>query len=102
MPNSKFSIVVKLVAKQGKEEEVARFLAGALPLAQSETYTQVWFALRTGPRVFYIVDSFADDAGRTQHLNGPIAAALMAKATELFAEPPQIEKADVLAAKIPG
>jgi quinol monooxygenase YgiN len=102
MPNSKLSLVVRLVAKQGKEEEVARFLAGALPLAQAEGFTQAWFALRTGPRIFYIVDSFADDAARTQHLNGPIAAALMAKASELLAEPPQIEKADVLAAKLPG
>ncbi|OQW59119.1 MAG: antibiotic biosynthesis monooxygenase, partial [Nitrospira sp. ST-bin4] len=30
-----------------------------------------------------------------------IAAALMAKASELLAEPPQIEQVDVLGAKIP-
>jgi hypothetical protein len=35
-------------------------------------------------------------------LNGRIAAALMAKAGELLAEPPQIQKVDVLAAKLPG
>ena len=33
-------------------------------------------------------------------MNGPIAAALMAKAGELLAEPPKIEQVDVLAAKL--
>lgn len=94
------SIVARIVAKPGKEEEVAAFLKGALPLAQEESFMPVWFALRSGPNVFYIFDAFADDAGRDQHLGGKIAAALMAKAPELLAEPPSIEKADVLAAKV--
>jgi hypothetical protein len=33
-------------------------------------------------------------------LNGPIAAALMANASELLSEPPRIESVDVLAAKV--
>lgn len=99
---SKVALVVRLVAKAGKEEEVAAFLASAQPLAQAESFTPVWFALRTSPSVFYIVDSFASDDDRTKHLTGDIAKALMAKAADLFSEPPQIEKADVLAAKIPG
>ena len=36
------------------------------------------------------------------HLSGKVAAALMAKAGELFSEPPTIEKVEVLAAKMPG
>ena len=99
---SKVALVVRLVAKPGKEEEVAKFLAGALPLANAETFTSVWFALRTAPNTFYIVDSFADETGRSAHLNGEIAKALMANAEALLAEPPSIEKADVLASKIPG
>jgi quinol monooxygenase YgiN len=98
----KVALVVRLVAKSGKEEEVASFLAGAAPLAQGESFTPVWFALRTAPNVFYIVDAFASDDDRGKHLTGEIAKALMAKASELFAEPPAIEKADVLAAKVPG
>jgi hypothetical protein len=54
-----------------------------------------------GPATFGIFDAFADDTGRKAHLAGPIAAALMAKASELLAEPPQIEQVDVLGAKIP-
>ncbi|HEX3905990.1 MAG TPA: antibiotic biosynthesis monooxygenase [Polyangia bacterium] len=93
---------VKLEAKPGKESAVAEFLSGALPLAQQEPETTVWFAVRLGPATFGIFDAFPGDAGRKAHLNGPIAAALMANASELLAKPPQIEQIDVLASKVPG
>ena len=83
------------------EDEVAAFLTGALPLANQEATTPVWFALRLGPSTFGIFDAFPDDRGRQAHLEGPIAAALMARASELLAEPPQIEKVDLLATKLP-
>ncbi len=70
-------------------EEVARFLAGALPLAQAEAFTPVWFALRASPTEFYIVDAFASAADRQRHLDGAIAAALMQRAAELLAQPPR-------------
>ena len=95
-------LFARLEAKPGKESAVAEFLAGALPLAQKETATAVWFALRLGPSTFGIFDAFADESGRKAHLDGPIAAALMAKASELLAKPPQIERVDVLAAKVPA
>jgi len=98
----KVGLVVRLVAKQGREEEVAAFLAGALPLAQAEAFTPAWFAVRADRSVFYIVDFFAEPSGRDQHLAGPIAAALMAKASELLAEAPKIERVDVLGVKLPG
>lgn len=96
------ALLVRLEAKPGKESEVASFLAGALPLANQEAATPVWFALKLGPSTFGIFDAFEADAGRKAHLAGPIAAALMAKAGELLASPPQIEQVDVLAAKLPG
>jgi quinol monooxygenase YgiN len=98
----KVALLARLVAKSGKEEAVAAFLSGALPLAQAEPGTIVWFALRLSKNEFGIFDAFADDAGRKAHLNGPIAAALMAKAGELLAEPPKIEQVDLLAAKLAG
>jgi quinol monooxygenase YgiN len=96
----KVALLARLVAKPGKEEEVASFLAGALPLAQAEPGTIVWFALRLSKNEFGIFDAFPDEAGRKAHLNGPIAAALMAKASELLAQPPKIEPVDLLAAKL--
>lgn len=90
-------LVVKLEAKPEKAEEVAAFLAGALPLAEAEPATEQWSALRTGPTTFWIVDAFPDDAGRQAHLEGPIAAALMEQAEELLSEAPQIMPSEVLA-----
>jgi quinol monooxygenase YgiN len=92
-------ILARLVAKPGKEEEVAAFLKSAQPLALAEPATVVWFALRIGPREFGIFDAFPGDDGRKAHLGGPIAAALMAKASELLSEPPKLEQVDVLASK---
>jgi quinol monooxygenase YgiN len=96
----KVGLLARLVAKPGKEEEVGAFLASALPLAQSETATIVWFAIRISKNEFGIFDAFPDEAGRKAHLNGPIAAALLAKAGALLAEPPKIEPVDLLAAKL--
>jgi quinol monooxygenase YgiN len=95
----KVGLLARLVAKPGKEEEVAAFLAGALPLAQSESETVVWYAIRLSKLEFGVFDAFAADSGRKAHLAGPIAKALMAKASELFAEPPRIDPVEVLAAK---
>lgn len=93
---------VRLEAKPGKEAAVEAFLKSALPLANQEPATPVWFALKIGPSTFGIFDAFPDDAGRSAHLNGPIAAALMANAAELLSSAPSIEKVDVLASKLPG
>jgi len=93
-------VLARLEAKPGKEEEVARFLEGALPLAQQEEATTAWFAIRMGPSTFGIFDVFPDEPGRAAHLAGPIAAALMQRADELLTEPPMIENVDVLASKL--
>jgi len=95
------ALYVRLEAKPGKEAEVETFLRGGLAIVQQEPATTAWFALRMGPSTFGIFDAFPDDAGRQAHLSGRVAAALMAKASELLAKPPAIEKVDVLAAKLP-
>lgn len=96
------ALFVRLEAKAGKEKEVEDFLRGGLPIVQEEPATTAWFGLRLGPTAFGIFDAFPDEAGRQAHLAGRVAAALMARASELFAQPPAIEKLDVLAAKLPG
>ncbi len=96
------ALFVRLQAKAGKEQEVADFLKNGFSLAQQEPATIAWFAIRLGPSTFGIFDAFPDEAGRQVHLNGRIAAALMAKAGDLLSQPPSIEKADVLAAKLPA
>jgi quinol monooxygenase YgiN len=95
----KKALLVRLEAKSGKEAEVEQFLRGGLAIVQEEPATIDWFAIRLGPSTFGIFDTFPDDAGREAHLAGRVAAALMAKASELLAKAPVIEKTDVLAAK---
>ena len=94
------ALFARLEARPGKEKEVAEFLQQGLALANQEASTLLWFALRVGPTTFAIFDTFADEAGRQRHLNGPIAQALMARASELLAAPPTIEPLEVLGAKL--
>jgi quinol monooxygenase YgiN len=98
----KTALYVHLEAKPGKEKEVAEFLKGGLALVNNEPATTAWFGIQMGPSTFGIFDAFPDEAGRNAHLNGQVAAALMAKAGDLFSKPPSISKVDVLAAKLPG
>ncbi len=96
------ALLARLEAKSGKEEAVAEFLRGALPMVQGEPATTAWFAIRMGPSTFGIFDTFPDEFGRQAHLAGRVAAALKEKGAELFAQAPDIQKIDVLAAKLPG
>jgi quinol monooxygenase YgiN len=98
----KHGLFARLEAKPGKEDAVAAFLMQGLQLANQETTTPVWFALRLGPTTFAIFDAFHDEAGRQSHLTGPIAKALMAQAAALLAAPPVIERLDVLGSKLPA
>jgi quinol monooxygenase YgiN len=98
----KTALLVRLEAKPGKETAVEDFLRGGLAVVMVEPATIAWFAIRLGPSTFGIFDAFPDEAGRQAHLTGRVAAALMAKASELLAQPPLIEKVDVLAAKLPA
>jgi quinol monooxygenase YgiN len=95
------ALFVRLEAKPGKEAEVESFLRAGLSIVQEEPATIVWFAIRLGPSTYGIFDAFPDESGRQAHLTGQVAAALMAKAPELLAQPPLIEKVDVLASKLP-
>ncbi len=71
-------------------------------MVEAEPATIAWFGIRLGPSTFAIFDAFPDEACRQAHLAGKMAAALMAKAGDLLAQPPSIQKADVLASKLPG
>ena len=96
----KYALLARVEAKPGKEAEVENFLKSALPLAEAESGTVEWFALKIGPSTFGIFDTFNDDSGRQAHLSGEIAKALMANASALLAKPPVIEQVELLACKL--
>lgn len=93
-------LFVRLAAKPGKELELEQFLRSALPLVESEPGTTVWFALKFGPLSFGIFDAFPHETARQAHLAGEVAAALMVRAEDLLAAPPNIEYVDTLASKL--
>ncbi|MEO5570647.1 MAG: antibiotic biosynthesis monooxygenase [Bacteroidia bacterium] len=95
----KLALLATLQAKPGKEMEVEKFLKNGLELVQQEPKTNHWFAFKTADGKYGIFDTFNDESGRDAHLNGKVAEALMAKASELFSSAPQIEKVELVAVK---
>lgn len=91
---------VRLEARPGREADLEAFLHAGAALAEAEPETLAWFAVRIAPSTFGIFDAFADDAGRSAHLMGPIAAALGEQASKLLAAPPVIDRLDVIAARL--
>jgi len=94
-------LLVTMEAKPGRERDVDQFLDSGLSLVNQEPGTTLWFALRLGGSTYGIFDVFLDDAGRDAHLHGKVAEALMGQAPDLFTGPPDIQKIDIRAAKLP-
>jgi quinol monooxygenase YgiN len=98
---AKFAFQVELKAKPGKELEIEAFLKQGAVMAEAEPGTVSWYGLKEEdkPGVYGIFDTFNDEVGRDDHLKGDLAKALMAKAEELFSEPPNIHRLYVIAEK---
>ncbi|MCW2650066.1 MAG: hypothetical protein QOE41_4808 [Mycobacterium sp.] len=94
------ALLVRLEAKPGKEQEVARLLENGLAMVEDEPGTTAWFAVRFGVTTFGIFDAFPDYVGRQAHLTGKVAAALKDN-DYLFETTPEFETGDILAAKLP-
>ena len=94
-------ILARLKAKSTQIAATEDFLKSALPLVRAEPATAVWFALRFGRGEYGIFDAFASEEGRQAHLQGQVAAALMAQAPQLLDASPDIGSVDVLASKMP-
>src|SRR6201997_4421314 len=90
-------LLVTLEARAGREADAEAFLKSAQPLALNEKGTVKWYAFKLGPGKFGIFDTFANEAGRNAHLTGEIAKELTARASELFAVSPHVEKTEILA-----
>lgn len=67
---------------------------------REEPKTTAWFAIRMGPGTFGIFDVLLDVVGREAHLSGGVARAPQHDAA-LFADPPGIQRMDVLASGLP-
>lgn len=97
--SSSVGLLVTLEAKSGKEKELAGFLQAARGLVVAEPDTSTWYAIRINTNKFGIFDTFPGEEGREAHLAGEVAKALGAKADELLATSPKIQRVEVLAFK---
>jgi quinol monooxygenase YgiN len=95
----KKAIWVMLKAKPGKEADVEAFLKQGATMSQDEPGTTTWYGVKMGPGVYGVFDTFDSEEGRDAHMNGEIAKALMANASDLFLNELKIEKMDILADK---
>jgi quinol monooxygenase YgiN len=98
---SKVGLLARIEAKSEYAARVQALLEDALAAARAEEGTVTWFAFQESPTVFGIFDTFDDEDGRTAHLNGSIAAALMEIAPTMLAVAPDIRTTDILAVKLP-
>ena len=96
---AKYALYVPLKAKPGKAAEVEAFLKQGAEMSKAEKGTVTWYGIKEDEGAYAVFDTFDDEAGRNAHLSGDIAKALMAKAEELFSNPPQIHKIQIIADK---
>lgn len=99
----KYALLVPLVAQLDKSEAVAQFLHAGHQLVNDEPETIQWFALKyndTNPPTYAIFDTFKTESGRTAHLTGKVAAALMENAPTLLSPPPEIAYANLIASRV--
>ena len=95
----RLGFLVMLEAKEGKGPELGDFLRSGRDLALAEAGTVTWYAFRVDETHYAIFDTFETEDGRTAHINGPIAQALIKAAPALLASEPVIQPVDVIAAK---
>jgi len=98
----KLGLLARIEAKPEHAEEVATLLAGATRVAEQEGNTVTWYAYRLDATTFGVFDTFADEAGRTAHLHGQIAAALAGVAQTKLIAPADIRPVDLLGVKMQG
>ena len=96
-----FAILALMRPRAGKERALEEFLLSARSLVLDEAGTTNWYAVRLEDGRYGIFDTFPDQKGQDAHLGGEVARQLMANATELLAEPPIIQKLEILASKTP-
>lgn len=93
------SLLLRLVAKPGKEVALQQLLQDGLRFVNEEPKTVTWYAFKINETTFGIFDTFPDEEGLHVHHSGKLAETIMKAAPELLAENPIIEVADVLAYK---
>ncbi len=97
----KFGLLARIEVKPEYTDQVEAMLRHAVELAEKEQRTAAWFSFRLDATTFGVFDTFDDEQGREEHLQGKIAAALMDAAETMLSSAPVIEPVDLLGVKVP-
>lgn len=95
----KIGLLARIEAKPEHADQVEAMLRDAVKLAEQEQDTVTWYSFRLDATTFGVFDTFADEEGRTAHLQGRIAAALTGAAQSLLSSAPVITPIDLLGVK---
>jgi quinol monooxygenase YgiN len=98
--NTKFTFLLQLKARPGKESEVEAFLKGEAKLVSKEPGTVTWHAAKDEAErgAYFVFDTFNDEAAREAHMNGEAGQEFVANAERLFSEA-KIHRLQVVAQK---
>ncbi|MDB5102406.1 MAG: hypothetical protein JWP91_95 [Fibrobacteres bacterium] len=82
---ARFAQRLPILAKPGKEEELAAFLTdGVESIRMEEPGTLLWYGLRVNGTRFTLFDVFASEEGKAAHLAGEFAGTLKDRAGDLI------------------
>lgn len=95
-------LLLMFAPKSEHEDDVARFLRDARELVEREPGTVAWFAIKHEDGRYGIFDVFPDNRARLAHLTGRVPRELAKHALSLLGSIPDMDKHDVLAAKLGG
>ena len=86
--NTKFTFLLQLKAKPGKEAEVESFLQGEAKLVSKEPGTITWHAAKdeSEPGSYFVFDTFNDEAAREAHMAGEAGQEFVANKDRLFSD----------------
>lgn len=93
-------LLLTFAPKSEHEMQVAQFLRDARTIVADEPGTVAWFALQFDDGRFGIFDVFPDNKARLKHLTGGVPRELAKHALDLLGSLPDMDKCDVLAAKV--
>jgi quinol monooxygenase YgiN len=97
----KKGVLVRLVAKAGREQEVEDMLQKLSQEMYGEDSATAWWTLKFGRLEYGIFDVYPDEESRDIHLNSDVIKSLSEYVGNILAEAPEMEDVDVLADKLP-
>ena len=92
MSNEKFTVLARIKAASGKEEELCGILTALVPLTRTEEGCISYDLHRAqeDPALFFFCENWRSKKDLDDHFATPYLQAFLGKAPELLAEPPDI------------